>query len=301
MFFFFLILSTLFWVLAKFSKETSATITASLNYIDLPEGTALSANNPEEVAFDISANGFEFLNYKFKTPTITVPVNRFAGDDASEAIIEELQLAKLINDQLKQDLSVQNLSMRGITVNLDAIISKQIPVSLTSEITYKEGFKSVGGLVITPDSVVISGPENLLLDFSSIATVNFSASELDSDFSEKIDLQLPTDELLQVEPQEVKVAIKVLEFTQKELTLPINIINLPAGVNIKLVPQTINISMDVAIDDFNSISAEDFHLVCDYAQRNMTENFLIPRILRKPASVQHIELTPKKIEFLIFK
>ena len=93
----------------------------------------------------------------------------------------------------------------------------------------------------------------------------------------------------------------VKEFTQKELTLPIEIINLPEGVTIKLIPEISTIRFDVSVDDFRNTVENEFRLVCDYSERNEQENFIIPRLLNQPEDVLNIEILDKKIDFLIFK
>ena len=75
-FLFFLFLATIFWVLTKFSREFTTTLQARINYENIPETAALSEKNINSIAFDLTANGFEILFYKFKKPTIDVEVGK---------------------------------------------------------------------------------------------------------------------------------------------------------------------------------------------------------------------------------
>src|SRR5690606_35703868 len=73
----FLLLATIFWALTKFSREFTSTMTAKINYANIPETAALSENDTRYISCDLAANGFEILCYRFKKPTVTGPVGRY--------------------------------------------------------------------------------------------------------------------------------------------------------------------------------------------------------------------------------
>lgn len=301
MFVIFLFLAVLFWVLTKFSKDTAATIEASLNFDNLPENTALSSDDPQKITFDITANGFEFLNYKLKPPIININLSQYAEGGAAVAIVSQQELTRIINDQLNRSLSVQNLSLKDLVVQLDAIISKKVAVRTKSNISFKDGFKMVGVQKIEPDSVEVSGPEHLLDTLLQIETKQIVGANLDSNYSEVIELKKPEDPLLTIKPAVINFNIEVQEFTQKELTLPIRVINAPKDINMKLIPENVLLTFDVSINDFNAIGTSDFLVECDYNDRNMEENYMVPKLSRSPSNVQHIELSIRRVNYLIFK
>ena len=286
MFVIFLFLAVFFWILTKFSKDTTATIEASFNFDNVPANTALSFDDPPKIAFDITANGFEFLNFKLKPPVININLAQYTEDGASVAMVSQQELTYLINDQLKRSLSVQNLSLKDLVVQLDAIMSKKVAVRTNSNISFKDGFKMVGVQKITPDSVEVSGPQHILDTLLQIETKKIVGSNLDSNYSEVIELKKPNDPLLKIEPTVVNFTIEVQEFTQKELILPLQVVNAPKDINMKLVPENVLLTFDVSINDFNAIGVSDFLVECDYNDRNTEENFMIP----KSVSYTHLTL-----------
>jgi len=98
-----------------------------------------------------------------------------------------------------------------------------------------------------------------------------------------------------------QLQIDIAEFTQKELVILIEVINVPEDVQIKILPEACDITFNVSVEDFNTISENNFKIVCDYAQRNEQENFMIPNIFRSPENVLNVEIKQRKIDFLIFK
>ena len=99
----------------------------------------------------------------------------------------------------------------------------------------------------------------------------------------------------------VSVQLDVSEFIRKEVQLSPKIINLPEETQVRLIPETITLSFDVSVDQFNSVGADAFEVICDFSERNDLENFMIPRIVSHPDYLQRVELQDKKIDYLIFK
>ena len=77
--------------------------------------------------------------------------------------------------------------------------------------------------------------------------------------------------------------------------------NVPENVNIKLFPEKIEIKFDVSIKDFDAVKVEDFIILCDFSEKIEEGSFMIPKLVRYPDNLQHLELETKKVEFLIFK
>jgi hypothetical protein len=75
--FFFLLLATVFWVLTKFSKQYTATASATIHYLNIPEATQIKDDNLKKIDFNLTTSGFEFLYYKFKKPIIDIDLKNF--------------------------------------------------------------------------------------------------------------------------------------------------------------------------------------------------------------------------------
>jgi hypothetical protein len=57
----------------------------------------------------------------------------------------------------------------------------------------------------------------------------------------------------------------------------------------------------VSLSDFNSISAKNFKVVCDFAKTNQGQSFLTPELVEQPESVKNTRLGLQRIEFIITK
>ncbi|SRX55622.1 CdaR family protein [Aequorivita sp. CIP111184] len=300
-FLFFLVLATIFWVLTKFSREFTSTMQARINYENIPETAALAGNNINDITFDLTANGFEILFYKFKKPTIEVQVSKYYTNEKKGFTISKNDLLRLVASNFNRNLAIKNLSVEQLEVRLDPIVLKKVRVVAMTDISFKNGFKAVDSIIVFPDSITISGPSGSLKNIKTIATDLISLKDVEKNISETIKISKPSKEVVLVKPNKVGVKLEVAEFSQGKFTLPVEVINLPPDVEIKLVPQVITISFDVSVNDFAKITKENFRVVCDYSKRNENENFMLPFLEKKPQNIINVMFEPKKIDFFVFK
>jgi YbbR-like protein len=297
----FLLLALLIWVLTKFSKESTATINTNLVFTNLPSTVSISPNTPKDLDFNISANGFQFLSYKLNVPTIDIDISKFYEQGDTLILISNSELNKIINSQLDNYIQVSQISLDELWVDLDPIVTKNVAIQFISEIQYKEGYKSLGNVTLRPDSVGVSGPSEVLDSIRSIITETFVKKNVSETINGTLVLQNPKNSILVLSNETTEIQLIVEEFTQKRLSIPIEITNVPGDIELKIIPESIDVSFEVSLSKFNSISEEDFRIVCDYATRSLEENFMIPKLLTKPDGLHNIELQTKKIEYLIFK
>ncbi|WP_310994348.1 YbbR-like domain-containing protein [Aequorivita marina] len=298
---FFLFLATIFWILTKFSKEFTSKMKAEIQYKNIPETAALAEGNKKEITFDLTANGFEILFYKFKKPKIAVQVGKFYESEHDGFKLGKSELMRMVSSNFNRNLAINNLSIDSLYVNLDPIILKKVKVVPKTAINYKVGFKALDSLQVTPDSVTVSGPSGVLGDIHTVETELISLKNVEKSISQSVSVVTENTEIVSIKPTTVKIELKVAEFSQGEFILPVEVINLPPNIEVKLIPRTLQVTFDVSVDDFVQIMKEDFRLVCDYSKRNKEENFMMPFFEKKPKNVYNLTLEPKKVDFFIFK
>ncbi len=299
-FFFFLLLAVVLWLLTKFSQEQTVSLTSQVRYTNIPVSFQLSENNISKISFDATTNGFEFLMLSLKKPTIEISVTDYLSTEDSLASINQNELKQVIQNQIGKNLEVKNLSVNSIDILLNALVSKEIPIAIDNQISFKKGFKTIKGLTLTPSKVVVVGSSELLNSIDSIKTKPVKLSNVSSSFSEEVLLISPNPSL-KLETYKVKVTGTVEEFSAHSIIVPIEIKNAPLDKKIKLIPENIKISFVVSMSNFNSISKNDFNVICDYSKADESQSFLIPEIVKSPKGISNIELSHNKINYLIFK
>ena len=298
---FFLFIAFFIWLLTKFSNEFTATVEASIQYKNLPNNTVIATNNINNISFDLTSNGFDFLSYKLNKPVISIDATSFYNKENQMVSVSNIDLVKIITSELKNNIAVKNLSVYEINVMLDIISSKRIPIKAVSDISFQNGFKAIDKLKLIPDSINVSGPSIIIDTIKQVFTKQIQLNALNSNTSGEIEIDTSNNLNFSYSEKMISFSIIVEEFTQKNLSIPVTIENLPKGINVKLIPDVISITFDVSVDKFNAISENDFTIQCDYEKRNIEENFMIPEIVKKPFIIQNILIQDDKINYLIFK
>ena len=96
MFFVFLVLALFFWVLTKFSKEYTATVDATINYNNPPDSTSIINKRSLDISFDLTANGFAFLYFKFKRPLLNIDINKYYTKNENDISISRGEIIKIL-------------------------------------------------------------------------------------------------------------------------------------------------------------------------------------------------------------
>lgn len=294
-------LATIFWVLTKFSREYTATATGTIRYLNIPESVQIKDENPKKIDFNLTTSGFELLYYKFKNPIIDIDLNNFYVKGQKSVIVPKLELSGLVSSQVKTNTTVRNLPNDQLVISLDAIVSKKVPIQVKTKFTFKDGFRLLDSLKIEPDSTVIYGPASYLDEISHVETILISKENIDRTFSQTVSLVGNENAKVSIDPMKVNVSLHVAEFTQKKLIVPIELLNVPQETVVKLIPATVKVTFNVSVEDFNAITASDFRLVCDFNERNPDEDFILLKLEEGPSRIYNIELSAKKIDYLIFK
>jgi len=300
MFLLFLLITTFIWFLSKFSKEFTATVDASIQYINLPKEVLIS-NKVDNLSFDLTANGFDFLFYKINKPVVFIDIKKYYKKNNPKIVISNQEVQKIINTQLKKKISIKNVSIENLQISLDQLESKKIRVKLNKKINFEKGYKLVDDFVIKPDSIKITGPSQLVDTIEYVLTNRVDLTNVRDNVSMNIDLLLSENKAINYSNKQVQLSFTVEEFIQKSIIIPIIINNLPKDITLKIIPEIVTISFDVSMKQYNEFSKDDFSIICDYNKRNEESNFMIPLITQQPKSVFNIELSESKINYLVFK
>ena len=99
----------------------------------------------------------------------------------------------------------------------------------------------------------------------------------------------------------VRVKINVTKFTEAMLELPVEVENLPSGLNLKTFPDKIIVKYQVTFDDYGKINASDFRIAVDYSKIEQGSNKLKVQVLKSPSKVRSVKLSNEKVEYIIRK
>ncbi|APG58992.1 hypothetical protein [Christiangramia salexigens] len=295
---FFLVFSAVVWVLVQFSKTYTQLIEIPVVYLNAPLDKSLSDDKPEGVDLQIQDNGFSIFYYKLFNPELTIDLSEAKQRDST--LVYQLQdHLSQIESQLKVDFENSRIIQEEIVIPFQFRKEKVIKINSKIEVGYAVGFSADEPVELSPDSVRVSGPEKIIDTIQSVPTLSLRLKKVNQDIKGKVSLDTSKLGMLNFYADEVSYFQKVEKFTEGSVEIPVEVINVPENLNLAYFPKDVIVYYQVNLKRFESISGSDFRVVCDYAQVNEEDGFMIAQIVEKPNYIHNLRLNEKRIQFVI--
>ena len=157
-------------------------------------------------------------------------------------------------------------------------------------------------LISEPDSITVVGPNILVSKITVLEAEHVVLSDVRADVLETVNLKLPknTSDII-FSSEQIMLKGHVEKFTEGMHKIPFSVINIPNNITLKYFPKVVSISYYVSLRNFDSISANDFKVVCDFNKTNESQSFLIPELIKFPEAVKNVRIGQQRIEFITTK
>ena len=296
------LIATVLWFLNALEKDYTTTISYPVRYVSPPNHQFLANKPPEKLDLKVDAHGFTLLRHKLNfsySPIILNLTNITQNQESNNGtfMVPTNTLNRRISSQISSEISLQQVNPDIIRIVLDSLKTKAVPVKADVSIDFKSQFNLKNSLQVKPSEVKITGPASVVDTIKFLYTTRKSFEKVDKTITRNVKIINP--ETTTVVPAEVLLQIEVEKYTEKQVRLPIQVINKPTDVRIKLFPSEITLNCIVGLSEFDNISETDFRAVVDYASISNSESRLKVKITDKPSFVEISRFTPESVEYLI--
>jgi hypothetical protein len=289
------------------SDEYVAEISIPLTYQNLPADKILN-NNDDHINIRLRGNGGDIFALKFFTAEDDILVNLQKLDLKKSRYFDKYyiltnQFRNQVANRFKFDHTLLSFGPDTIYLNFEDIISKSLKVIPDIEIQCKAQYQVHDSLLIEPAEVMVSGPASSIDTLENIYTSHQVFSDLRKTTTAELPLLIPlANEKVKYSATSVQMIIPVEAYTESSIELPIHLITGDSGINIKTFPGKITLTYQVAVKDYNKVSADMFHMSVYYDPENdMEKTFLRVRAEKSPDFIKISRIQPDKVEFIIHK
>lgn len=299
----FIALSLFFWCITKLSKEYDSTVKYPVNYNNLPADKLLQNKPVNEIDIHIKGTGFKIISAKIFPHKLELDASNLYAKSANDYYLLLSQQRLALQRQMKTGVQIDHFIADSLKFNLGLLQVKMIPIKLNSKLSFAPGFELHDRVKISPDSIIVNGPESILDTIHFISTEMLERKELNSSINEELSLKnFDLTSNINFEQKKVYVTALVEKFTEGTLDIPFEVINLPNNMKINTFPKIIKITYKVALSNFNEINESSFLIQCDYKMsQDNNLSYLIPKIVEKSTMTKNIRMSPNKIDFIINK
>ncbi len=306
-YFFFLVLSVIFWFLSALNKEYNTDLYYPVRFIRFPEGKALINDVPERLLLNVKSQGYTLLKYKLKArlSPIVFDVNSFSlntvpGKSASYVYILTEFAVEKIQQQMTSEIEILSISPDTLIFRFSDKVNKLISVLPDIQVSFQKQFMQVGPTLVKPDSVKVSGPASVLDTLRHILTEHAIFTGVNTSINEPVKLVKSVN--LSYSIYEVSINIPVDKFTEAAFNIPIEVVNVPDSLNIKTFPASVEITYQVGLSDYENINQHMFRVEADFLsiEKNIGTKLQV-NLVKSPEFVKAIQYYPKNVEYILEK
>jgi hypothetical protein len=297
----FLVASFLIWLLITFSKEYTTVITYAVIYKNIPQNKLLQEAPINKIDITVKASGFKILRSNFRNKKIQLEASNLQRKEHSKFYFLTKNQVMKIQKQLLFGVELKEIEQDTIYLNLGLLTSKKVALKPNLNINYHIGYDLLNEIKISPDSIVISGPEAQVAKTNYLDLSELKLDDVKSDFSEEVTI-LKLNNNFKISDLKTIISGSVDKFTEGKLQVSFTTKNLPKDINLTILSEKVEIVFVVALSNFSKISEASFKVECDYliSEKNNL-GYLIPKVILAPDFIKSIKIIPKKIDFLIQK
>lgn len=299
-FFVFLFFSTLIWFISKLSNTFEGSTVFNLEYVNVPENKILIEASHDNLEVQLEALGFHFLGMSISGKVVQIDVSKTVKK-ADEFFIIKTDFKKQIEKQLPSSMKLIEMMSDTLFFNFQEVISKKVPVKPQIKINLAQNYLLDGELVITPDSIVIKGPRNQVDSIVNVMSSKIDLTQLTSNFSRKTAIVI-SEELTNTSfsNESVTISGKVAKFSEKKITLQIEIVNLPKDIIVETFPKKVDVICLGTLEVLKELNISDFQVVADYNElKNNNAKKLSLKLRKKPEKLYSAILEDTAVEFIL--
>ena len=301
----FLCIAMILWYANALRNEYISEVNFPVRYANLPEEKVLLNELPSHLSLKIRGIGFVLLKYKFNSRRTPLQYDLSYSSRLRETLHSEIFYSPtaLYADRLAQQLSegAQILAILPDTLFMEFgdITRKKVAVTPNLSLEYEKQFLPKGKPVITPDSLWVEGPGQILDTLKTLYTRLLVQSKTSDTLSLNVSLEpIP---LLSYEYQEVHLMIPVEKHTEAEIEVPVVVMNAPEDLMVRLFPGKVKIICMVGLSDYERLNPFLFKVVADYHQISSNTRKLKLNLLQAPDFVSQLSISPGTVDYLIEK
>lgn len=296
-FLFFIFIASVFWILQTLNETYTTEVNVPLRIKNVPENVVFTSDIPQALSLTIEDKGTVLSKYMLgkKISPITLDFKEYKNNHI-RLLTSELE--KKLLSQLAVSTKLQDISPDTIEIFYSQSEGKKIPVRIRGNITPKQQYY-IAKRAITPDSVTVYAPKNILQTLNEAYTQPFHLTEVADTMSYMA--EIAQQKGVKFIPEKVKIQFHADILTEKTIAVPIVGIDFPPNTQLKTFPSKVNVTFQVGMQHFKDITAEDFTIGISYhtLQQLTSHERCEPEVITSPDNVSHIRISPTNVEYLI--
>ncbi len=297
-FLFFLVLSTTFWVLQALNETYEQEFDVRIEMRNVPSNVVITTDLPEYVHVTLRDKGSVLLTYRYthRFKPVVVDFNAYSNS-SGHVTIQGSELSRQIATQLLASTQMYGFKPDVLDFYYNYGQCKRVPVVVQGDVRTGRLY-TLASIGLAYDSVTVYAVKEQLDTITAAYTRPLTLRNL-------TDTTRTTVPFAQVrgakfEPSAVELTFCIDRMVEKTVQVPVQQVNFPASKQLRTFPATVNVTFQVGMGLYRSITSENFVLVVNYEDllKNRTNSCHLS-LKTIPAGVSHVRIHPQDVEYII--
>lgn len=298
-FFFFLVLSTIFWLMTALNETYEREIGVPAYLVNIPKNVVVTSDIEDTVRVTVRDKGFALLAYTYGEGIRPINVNFQSAitRQSGYGVVSSQELMKMINQRFSGSSKIVQVKPDRLDFHYNYGLSRQVSVKMSGHVVPGKSFY-LARTRFWPEKVTVYGSKQALDSLRFVKTVPINITNFNDTVLRTVALE--TIKGVKIVPNTVRIGLYPDILTEENIEVPITAINMPEGKVLRTFPQRVTVNFIVGASMFRSISPEQFAVVVDYNEIIDHPSDKCSIHLREtPQGVRNARLKMTQVDYLI--
>lgn len=298
-FFFFLVLSTIFWLMTALNETYEREIGVPAYLVNIPKNVVVTSDMEDTVRVTVRDKGFALLAYTYGEGIRPINVNFQSAitRQSGYGVVSSQELMKMINQRFSGSSKIVQVKPDRLDFHYNYGLSRQVSVKMAGHVVPGKSFY-LARTRFWPEKVTVYGSKQALDSLRFVKTVPINITNFNDTVLRTVALE--TIKGVKIVPNTVRIGLYPDILTEENIEVPITAVNMPEGKVLRTFPQRVMVNFIVGASMFRSISPEQFAVVVDYNEIIDHPSDKCSIHLREtPQGVRNARLKMTQVDYLI--
>ncbi len=294
-----IIIATLVWLFNALNKTYTTTISYPVIFRTNQSEVVALVPPPTSLELEVTGHGWSIFN-----KNLGIGVTPITIDLLNVLRVRKIDTKKILHHLSTniKDLKINHVLPDTLLLHYDKVISKKVNICLRpDQIPTKDGYKITSKIEINPNQVLFRGAASIILALPDTLFLALEDREIEDSYEQTVAITYPQQTpALQPELSKVKVSFQTSFFIQRNLLVPVRLVNFPADSSITIAEKSIILHYWFKKENENRILADTIKAIVDFKSRNTTDSTIVP-VGYLPKKIENGNFTPLKIKLIYAK
>ena len=222
-------------------------------------------------------------------------------NEKSIVSLNNKEIIECITNQLNDEYEIISIFPSKLQYTLSDEYYKKVPVITDFTVYPARQFKMTKNIFYNFDSITLRGEKSIIDTIRFVKTEKKIIANISKSNIYTLKLINPIkNNLLFLDKQEITANVKVEEFTERKIIIPVAVGNCNKNYQLKIFPDDVTIIFQVPVSKFSSVDPNMFQAIVNCP--NSADSKTLPiQIIHKPDFINLTKIYPEKTEYILIK